>query len=350
MSDLEEERFDKTPGAPFSGTGIYAVKIRLEDDADIPNMIPMFGKRVKLYYRGVQKQCSNCFATHQKGKCENERVTWLEYVFNFICANPDIPRDYFGKWTDIVEEKIGKLPIFEDLEASGETGAEFENYEDEAENDDQEIVEDHDPHQEVDKHPTVVSPTKQNQKKLQDNAQGQPNSSHHGNRYESTIPDEVEHQRGSEGEVVNTRTTRATRGMASRSQRTQVLSSVKGNVQQTRNQEKDEAIDLVKQLKSNKKVEITRVQVDRDEEQYLSDRSHSTSKESRKEETSDDVILKQMIDSGIPLERAMRLLALEHKDDLEFVDPSKKKGRPPNKKIEIPKTKKANLNPGAKKN
>ena len=46
----------------------------------------------------------------------------------------------------------------------------------------------------------------------------------------------------------------------------------------------------------------------------------------------------------------MRLLALEHTDDLEFVDQSKKKGRPPYKKIEIPKTKKANLNPGAKQN
>ena len=122
LTDLEEERFDKSPGAPFSGTGVYAAKVKLTEGTEIPNLVPMDGKRVKLYYRGIDKQCSNCFGTHGRGNCKNEKITWLEYVFNFICANPDIPRSYYGKWIDIVQEKIGELPSFEEEYGSNEDG------------------------------------------------------------------------------------------------------------------------------------------------------------------------------------------------------------------------------------
>ena len=40
------------------GNGTYSIKMQLR--RDIPQLIPMWGKRVRIYHRGVQKLCSNC--------------------------------------------------------------------------------------------------------------------------------------------------------------------------------------------------------------------------------------------------------------------------------------------------
>jgi hypothetical protein len=56
--------------------GRYSVKIILTKD--IPQLLPVKGKRVKLYYKGIQTLCPNCFGPHLKQMCQSERIKWLD--------------------------------------------------------------------------------------------------------------------------------------------------------------------------------------------------------------------------------------------------------------------------------
>ena len=94
----EEERYQGV----ILGTGNLTVKMRL--DHPIPQLLPMAGKRVKIYYKGIQKLCTNCLVPgHQKLQCPNTRKNWLNYVDYFMLSN-ELPEELYGKWNDRVEE------------------------------------------------------------------------------------------------------------------------------------------------------------------------------------------------------------------------------------------------------
>lgn len=85
------------------GNGIYSVKMKI--GRDLPQFMPMFGKRVRLYYRGIIKRCTNCFDPHQRKFCKNEKVLWAEYVRGFAETFPEIPRTLYGKWESMIDEE-----------------------------------------------------------------------------------------------------------------------------------------------------------------------------------------------------------------------------------------------------
>jgi hypothetical protein len=65
---------------------------------EIPQLLPMCGKRVKIYYKGIEKLCFNCFGKHQRKACNNEKEPWMEYVKLFMAEYPFFPPQAFGKW------------------------------------------------------------------------------------------------------------------------------------------------------------------------------------------------------------------------------------------------------------
>ena len=89
------------------GSGTYSVKMKLT--RDIPQLIPMFGKRIRIYYRGVQKLCTNCFGGHSRLHCRKDKVRWIDYVLKFMDQNPDIPEEMYGRWWQIVNEEFGEI-------------------------------------------------------------------------------------------------------------------------------------------------------------------------------------------------------------------------------------------------
>ena len=70
---------------------------------EIPQVIPMHGKKIRLYYRGIIKRCSNCFGAHQRKNCKSEKVPWVAYVEQFTNAYPEIPREFYGRWASMVD-------------------------------------------------------------------------------------------------------------------------------------------------------------------------------------------------------------------------------------------------------
>ena len=83
------------------GNGIYSVRMKIR--RDLPQFMPMFGKRVRLYYRGIVKRCTNCFDPHRRKLCKNEKVQWSEYVRGFAENFPEIPRALYGKWEKMLD-------------------------------------------------------------------------------------------------------------------------------------------------------------------------------------------------------------------------------------------------------
>jgi hypothetical protein len=84
------------------GVGNLKVKMRITDH--IPQFIPMNGRKVKIYYRGMEKMCINCYRPgHMKVDCEEDQVVWLEYVERFIASNTGIDPSLYGRYVNIVK-------------------------------------------------------------------------------------------------------------------------------------------------------------------------------------------------------------------------------------------------------
>jgi hypothetical protein len=99
--DVYKESDDSENDMPL-GNGIYSVKMKIE--RDMPQFMPMHGKRVRLYYRGIAKRCTNCFQQHQQKHCKNEKVPWSGYVTKFAELFPEIPHDMYGKWKTMIKD------------------------------------------------------------------------------------------------------------------------------------------------------------------------------------------------------------------------------------------------------
>ena len=76
---------------------------------DIPQIIPMCGKRIRVYHKGIQKLCTNCFGAHQRRNCRSSKVPWIKYVLNFMEKYPDIPEELYGRWWKAVNDEFGEI-------------------------------------------------------------------------------------------------------------------------------------------------------------------------------------------------------------------------------------------------
>ena len=102
-SSLEEDCFrDDHENSGTNRTGNYSVMMKL--DRPIPQLIPMCGRRVKIYHAGIQKLCTKCFGPHKKQFCQSaDKVPWIAYVKSFIEDNEDVQPELFGKWIELVQ-------------------------------------------------------------------------------------------------------------------------------------------------------------------------------------------------------------------------------------------------------
>jgi hypothetical protein len=72
-------------------------------ERDMPQLIPMHGKRIRPYYRGIIKRCTNCFGSHQQKNCKEDKVPWIKYVEKFIINYPEIPMESYGRWAKMID-------------------------------------------------------------------------------------------------------------------------------------------------------------------------------------------------------------------------------------------------------
>ena len=116
MTELTEDKLDFDVSSDeeelYQGvelkTGIYSIQMEIKNP--IPQFLPIDGKRIKIYHKGIKKWCTNCFkATHLRLACTSQRIEWLEYVDRFM-VNNIFNNSYYGKWLERVDDWRLKNP------------------------------------------------------------------------------------------------------------------------------------------------------------------------------------------------------------------------------------------------
>ena len=90
-----------------TGNGTFTVKMKLH--SPIPQLLPMWGKRIRIYYRGVQKLCPRCFGNHPRKNCRSEKRRWVDYILDFMDHYQEIPKEIYGRWYKVVNEEFGEV-------------------------------------------------------------------------------------------------------------------------------------------------------------------------------------------------------------------------------------------------
>jgi hypothetical protein len=79
--DKERDSSDSDDTEYFNG--IYSIKMDLKTKP--PQFLPISGKKIKIYYKGIEKRCIKCFGTgHLKKDCTSARKAWMEYVSDLM--------------------------------------------------------------------------------------------------------------------------------------------------------------------------------------------------------------------------------------------------------------------------
>ena len=86
-----------------TGNGTYSAKMRL--DAQIPQFLPMYGKKVRVDHKGQQILCTNCYGKHPRKACRSERMEWMSYVVHFMRNNPNVTNGMIGRWFEIAKKE-----------------------------------------------------------------------------------------------------------------------------------------------------------------------------------------------------------------------------------------------------
>ena len=79
--DKERDSSDSDDTEYFNG--IYSIKMDLKQKP--PQFLPIGGKKIKIYYKGITKRCVKCFGTgHLKKDCISTRKDWMENVSDLM--------------------------------------------------------------------------------------------------------------------------------------------------------------------------------------------------------------------------------------------------------------------------
>ena len=103
------------------GTGTYKAKIKLTQPP--PQYLPIYGQKVRVHYQGIRKMCTKCYRNgHIKKECKGDRVTWIEYVKSFVESHPNIPKEMYGRWWDVLRKEFPNFDPtdIEDMEAAAQ--------------------------------------------------------------------------------------------------------------------------------------------------------------------------------------------------------------------------------------
>ena len=113
QGEIEEEAITLNEGDEDEvtmGTGVYLVQARL--NRLVPNVLPIQGKKIKVWYKGVKRQCSLCYGYHKR-ETACLKKSFDEYAADFKVNNPNIPakltrgpfesRGYLKQWQSMIK-------------------------------------------------------------------------------------------------------------------------------------------------------------------------------------------------------------------------------------------------------
>ena len=108
IGELTEDLYpDSDSDTDPTGCGSYSIKMKLH--TSIPQLLPMWGKRIRIYHRGIQKLCTNCYGNHARRNCKSKKLRWVDYVLSFMDNHPEIPPEFYGRWKKVIDQEFGEV-------------------------------------------------------------------------------------------------------------------------------------------------------------------------------------------------------------------------------------------------
>lgn len=84
----------------------------------IPELLPIKGRRLRIYYHGIPKLCNNCYVQgHIKRACKEPKVDWTQFVSKLLHSG-HFEEEMFGSWIQVLNER----EAFDLIEAESKRG------------------------------------------------------------------------------------------------------------------------------------------------------------------------------------------------------------------------------------
>jgi hypothetical protein len=86
----------------------YEVDLTLTEHP--PEWMPMYGKKIHIFYPGMKTQCNACYGIgHMKRDCKEQRTGWMGYVARMKASGKFEDR-MFGSWLEDRQPTQGQQP------------------------------------------------------------------------------------------------------------------------------------------------------------------------------------------------------------------------------------------------
>ncbi len=109
------------------GYATDSLEVEVKLKKHIPEYLPMYGRKVRIFYLGMKRQCNNCLEIgHWKTECENESKDWFSFIeelmesgtaLSHLVFTPldlylfplfsigDFELELFGEYPDVIKRK-----------------------------------------------------------------------------------------------------------------------------------------------------------------------------------------------------------------------------------------------------
>lgn len=79
------------------------IVVDISFEEDIPEWLPILGKKARVYYAGIKRQCHKCYKLdHNAWECKNTKINWKQYCDNLF-ESGRFERELFGHWISAVK-------------------------------------------------------------------------------------------------------------------------------------------------------------------------------------------------------------------------------------------------------
>jgi hypothetical protein len=81
------------------------IEVELKLRKHIPEFLPMYGRKIRIFYVGMKKQCNNCFGVgHLRADCQENKKDWFSFIDELVKSD-EYEIELFGEWPDVIKRK-----------------------------------------------------------------------------------------------------------------------------------------------------------------------------------------------------------------------------------------------------
>jgi len=116
VTESQDDDLDPDVRPEDNNVGCGNLQVTVKINKAIPQFLPMYGHKIRVYYKDIPRVCTNCYeAGHVRKSCTNTNKIWVHHVTEFISENERIPEECFGFWLQKSREYVSVNPHLFDV-------------------------------------------------------------------------------------------------------------------------------------------------------------------------------------------------------------------------------------------